>query len=410
MAQDHRYEELIMAPTERAHAKIGPSSLARVMRCPGSVNFIENLDEPDSAGVFADEGTILHSFAEDCLNKGLDPFDLVGEQRTYNGYSYKLTEDDAQGILDGLEVIDDIPGELLVEKRVDLSRWMPDQFGTCDIAVIGKKRVTIADWKFGFKAVSPVENEQLMAYALGMWDNFARDLIPKEYHPDVMFKLFIFQPRAPGGGGEWEVSLTDLLSYGEKLRALMRKVADPKAPRCAGLWCEGNYCPGVKNRQCPEYDKFNLDMLVQDFDDLDDEVVNDLPMRLPRMVTPERRSHIIKHAPMIQKWLERLHAEMLDDALKGRPTPGFKAVEGRSPPRKWTDKTEAEEALVLLAPPKKVFTQRLITPTQAEKVLKPADYVKLAALIDKGEKKPSLVPEEDARPALRNIAEEFDDE
>ena len=46
--------------------------------------------------------------------------------------------------MDGLDVIDDIPGKLMVETRVDLSSWMPDQFGTCDIAVIGKLRSSTA--------------------------------------------------------------------------------------------------------------------------------------------------------------------------------------------------------------------------------------------------------------------------
>ena len=36
------------------------------------------------------------------------------------------------------------------------------------------------------------------------------------------------------------------------------KVSDPDAPRCAGLWCEKGYCPGVKGLRCPEYNAFNL--------------------------------------------------------------------------------------------------------------------------------------------------------
>lgn len=399
-----------MAPTERAHAKISPSALSRIMNCVGSVNFIEALDEPDSAGVFADQGTILHSFAEDCLLKNLDPFDLVGEQRSYNGNTYEFTEEDAEGIMQGLDVIDDIPGKLLVETRVDLSRWMPGQFGTCDICVIGKKRVTIADWKFGFNAVSPVENEQLMAYALGMWDNHAQHLIDPEEHGSVKFRLIIFQPRAPGGGGEWEIWLDDLLEYGKRLKKLIKQVNDPNAPRCAGAWCEKGYCPGVKGLRCPEYNAFNLSLIVDEFKDLDEEIEDGVPMRLPKLLTPERRSHILMHKPLLEKWLERLHAAALDDAMKGLPTPGLKAVDGRSPARKWVDKVEAEEVLTLLAPPKKVFSRRIITPTQAEKILSPADYAKLDALIDKGEKKPSLVPVEDARPALRNIKEEFEDD
>lgn len=411
MPTTHQPEDLTrdlhMAPRERSHATVGPSTLGRALRCPGSVNFIEALDDVDTSGDAADEGTILHSFAEDCLNKDISPFSMVGEQRTYNGYTYELTDDDAEGIQQGLDVIDDIPGKLLVEKRVTLDRWMPNQFGTCDIAVIGKKRIVVADWKFGFKAVSPVENPQLMAYALGMWDNFARHETKA-----TEFRLIIFQPRAPAGGGEWDVSLDDLLAFGDRLKKLSKTVADPKAPRCAGNWCDDAYCPGAKTRTCPEYDKFNLDMIVRDFEELDDDIEHDLPLRLPRgsAISPERRSHLLKHRGMITKWLDRLHAETLDDALKGLPTPGLKAVEGRSPPRRWSDKDDAEKALLRALPEEEVYTRRVITPTQAEKLLSETAYGKLSALINKGERKPSLVPVEDARPALRNIADEFNDE
>src|SRR5690606_28945704 len=131
----------LMAPT--AHARLGPSSAARWLRCLGSANLIEDLDEPDEGGIAADEGTILHSFCEDCLRGGLHPFDLVGETREHNGYRYTLTEDDADQILSGLDRIDDIPGKLFIEKRLDLSRWMPGQFGTSDVSVVGKRCCTV---------------------------------------------------------------------------------------------------------------------------------------------------------------------------------------------------------------------------------------------------------------------------
>lgn len=395
-----------MPPRERAHARIGPSSLARALRCPGSVNFIEALGDEDDAGIAADEGTILHSFCEDCLTENLDPFDLVGDSRTYNGYTYELTEQDAEGIQEGLDIIDDIPGNLLVEKRVDLGRWMPGQFGTCDVGVVGKNRITVFDWKWGYLPVGAVENEQLMAYALGLWDTYARQMSDAE-----QFRLIIMQPRAPGGGGEWEVDLDTLLEFGKKLKRLSKAAADPDAERIAGEK-QCHYCPGAKTRKCPEYDKFNLDMIVRDFDELDDDMEHDLPLRLQplSMLTPERRSFILKNRGMITKYLERIHAETLDDAIKGRSTPGLKAVEGRAPSRKWRDKDEAVKALSALLPEEEVFTRKVITPKKASEVLSTSAYESLADQIDKGERKPILVPVEDARPAIRNIADEFNDD
>ena len=393
-------------PQERAHARLGPSSASRWLRCLGSVNFIEEVGE-DEAGVAADEGTILHSFCEDCLRDDLNPFDLVGEKREYNGYEYTLTDDDAEQILKGLDYIDDIPGKLFIEKRLDLGRWMPGQFGTMDVGIANKKRAVLFDWKWGFLPVQAVDNDQLRIYALGFWDNFLADRFPDLEE----FRLVIWQPRALGGGGEWDVSLDELLDFGKYVKKQARRTYDKDAPRTPGE-AQCAYCPGARKRLCPEYEKFNLDMIVADFDEMDESIEYDLPMRTPnvRLITPERRSFIVKHRSMINKFLDRLHAETLDDALKGLPTPGLKAVEGRSPPRKWKDNETAEARLKALLPEEDVYTRKVISPTQAEKELPEKQYAKLKRLVDHGEKKPVLVPSEDAREPVSTIIDLFDED
>lgn len=411
-----------MAP--RAHARLGPSAAARWLRCPGSVRFIEDLDIEDEATEAASEGTILHYVAEQCLLNDETPDDWVGRTVRLsdiaewtgnmdggldeeNDFSVEITDEMADGILSGLDRIDEIPGKLFVEKRLDLSRWLPDQFGTSDVGIVGKKRVTVFDWKFGFRAVSPVENEQLMTYALGFWENYARHISDAE-----QFRLIIWQPRAPGGGGEWDVSLDELLDFGKRLKRAGQATLDDDAPRIPGIkQCEDCYCPGARRMECPEYLKFNLKSLVDDFDALDREIEHDLPMRMPRVneLSVKRMVHLARHRPMITKFLDRVHQRLYDDALKGRPVPGLKLVEGRSPPRKWKDPLEAEPTLAS-ALGDDAFTTKIISPAQAQKLLPAKRYEKLKSLIDFGEKKPSLVEEHDAREAYRTVADEFLDD
>lgn len=410
-----------MAPL--SHARLGPSAAARWIRCPGSVNFTAGMD--DEAGDAAKEGTILHWVCEDCLRNDTSPFDFVGQTIRLsdiaewtgnmdggldeeNDLSIEFTEELAEMVLDGLDRLDDIPGRIYIEKRLDLSRWLPDQFGTSDVGIVGKRRITVFDWKWGFLPVSPVENEQLMLYALGFWDNYARHVSDAEE-----FRLIIWQPRAPGGGGEWDVSLDELLEFGKKVKKAGRATQDPDAERIPGIkQCEGCYCPGARKMSCPEYLDFNLSNIVDDFDALDREIVHDFPLRMPKIsgLSMARMVHLVKHKPMITKFLDRVHSLVLDAALKGLPTPGRKAVDGRSPPRKWKDPLAAEPELARMLGPDDAFEQKVISPTRAEKLLPKKQFDRLSKLIDYGEKKPVLVDEHDARPAYRSVSDEFLDD
>lgn len=388
-----------------AHARLSPSSAGRWLRCPGSVNFLERLDEADSGGLPAAEGTILHGIVEDCLRNDADPYSYVGKTLEADGFEVEITEKMADLIQDTLDEIDTIPGKMVIEHRVDLGRWMPGQFGTLDVGFIGRKLITIYDHKFGFNPVSPVKNYQLMLYALGFWDNIAQHETDAEE-----FELIINQPRVSGGGGRWRVSLDDLLAFGKRAKAGAKATYDPDAPRIPGP-AQCAYCEGARSLSCREYSEYNLSMIVRDFDILDEAAELGMPPSLPKpnSLTPERRSVIIEHRPMIDKWLDRLHEQALDDALRGLPTPGLKAVLGRSPARKWKDNEAAEKRLVRLLG-EDAYTKKVLSPTQAETELAPSMYASFGPFIDSGQRKPVLVSDQDSRPAIPSVVDLFDDD
>lgn len=361
----------------------------------------------DEGGEHADRGTILHAIAEECVRWDRDPYSYVGQLWSYGCIEdMEITEDHADGIDYGMSIIDSYTGKLFIEYRVDLGKWMPGQFGTLDIGIVGKRRIVIFDWKFGHNRVQAYQNEQLMLYALAFWHNVAR------HHTDATeFELIICQPPAPGGGDQWTCTLDELLAFGKRVKKRAKLTYDEDAERVPGpVQCA--YCPGAKTLKCEEYNQFTLAMVVSDFDDLDETMELGLPPRLPSAskLTQERKAYIVLHRDMIEKFLDRLNGDLLNDALRGDPTPGVKAVYGRNPPRKWKKEAEAiVKGILEKLLGDDAYVKKLISPTMAEKELPEKMYAKLKEYIDAGSPKPVLVPEESNKPRVPVLADLFDD-
>jgi hypothetical protein len=376
------------------------------MVCPGSVAAEEGL--PDETSEEAAEGTFAHMISEDCLALGLDPYDFIGHRATVEGHSFEWDEEDADNLAFGISQIRSFGGQLYGEQRVDLTHWLgDDQFGTLDRAIILPDLIVIDDLKWGRGIpVSPVENRQLSLYGLGFWRDIARHQTNA-----TDFLIIIDQPRCSGGGGEWRTTLDQLLAFGEEARGAAERTRDPNAPRVASekgcRFCKRREAPGG----CSTLDMFMLDLFGKQFDDLDDEIMVGGPMELPVVVTPERRSFILDNRKLCESWFDKLHAQALDDALHGRPCGGKKAVEGRKLADKWKNLDDADIALLLMLGDGR-HNLKLKTPTQVTKELKLKDNIppELEQLIERGQRKPTLVSEQDARPAmLINLEQMFDD-
>lgn len=388
------------------------------MVCLGSVRLIERLAaagriDPGKSSGAADEGTAAHQIRGDALEIGLDAFDFIGTSLKINGVDYPCTEEMATHLQVGIDWIREQPGELIVEYRVLLDRWMPGQFGTLDTAVIDRvgRRLVISDLKYGAGVpVDAEENRQLRIYALGVIDNF--DLF------DAVDEILINidQPRA-GGMKFWAVSMEDLLAFGEEVRAAALAVDEPDAPLVATeKGCR--FCT-VRDDDagCPAYNRWMLQILGDAFDDLPDELDAEPTFADPDLIDPSRRWWIVKHAHLATRWLADLHERSLAAARAGKPDPGSKAVMGQRGDRFFTDTDAAKELLIgalggdAFQPPKLIgipAAEKLLAPTKR----KPGDpdaWAKLDALIDQPPGKPILVPADDDRPAITSLLDEFDD-
>ena len=392
------------------------------MTCPGSVRLIERLTQAgvvqeDRSSQFAAEGTAAHEVRALALDLGIDPHEFIGMRITADGFTFPVTEEMCDHLMPGIDWIREQtaprskgrPDLMVVENRVDLGHFLPGQFGTLDLGILRDDAVIISDLKYGAGVpVDAVNNRQLMIYAAGFWFNHGHGKRP---HARRVI-LNIDQPRA-GGMKFWELDRSELLAFAEEARAAARVVDDPDAALVASeKGCR--WCP-VRTTEwgCKTYDAFMLSLFADAFDDIENEP--DFPD--PERMTPERRYHIVRNAHLARAWLAKLREESLAAALAGRPDPGSKAVAGQKGDRHYNDEAAAEAILVRALGRDDAFNRKLLSPAQAEPLMKPGRKRKghpeawddLTALVVQSDGKPALAPAEDEREALTPFAYDFDD-
>lgn len=395
------------------HSEKGPSGAHRWRRCAGSINAERGL--PDDSGIEAAEGQVFHEYADLCLTFGLDPDVFVGKPFFHEKFGILFfSREMADNMLYGLDYLRDIAAEpgaqMYVEQQVDISRWCGDgQFGTSDAGVINKGRckITIFDWKYGMIPVVPHWNDQEILYALGFWNDVAEALFEGFDPADIEVEMIIEQPRAPGGGGVWHTNMAVLLKEGQKIVLDAAACDDPDALRTPGpKQCQ--WCRAAKAGTCPEFVELQLATFDMKLDELDDYIEAGVPPRLPKVITPERRGYILTFAPVWNRFIETLHAQAYDDALKGRPTPLQKLVPGRSPARKWRDE-EKEKHVLERRFGDKAYIKKLCSPAQIEEQVGKRVFAKdFKHHVREEEAKPILVPESDRRDPIPDVGSRFD--
>lgn len=403
------------------------------MTCHASVSFIDLLVSLEiislgGSSVYADEGTAAHEIRELCLTLGLDPDHFLGMKIWVNGAPYEVTQEMCDALQPGIDWIRSHTLDPDVEIRVDLSPWLPGQFGTMDGGWVSGDTLYASDLKYGAgEPVSADDNRQQKLYALGYWHHLGRPPVEKVV-------VCIDQPRA-GGLKFWECTIEDLIAFGEECKvvweilqaikaesegittpeAFYKAFRDQFSVTTKGCrWCKARDPVAVKGYLgCPARSDFMLELFQGEFDDLDKEP--EFPD--PETFDPAKRYHVVSHAKEATKWLAAMHEASLEAALNGNPDPGSKAVIGQKGDRYFTNQVKAKEILESALGEGAYKPRQLIGITDAQAALKPRRkfpgnpeaWEQLLALVDQPDGKPILVPADDARPAFKPFADQFDD-
>lgn len=374
-------------PTQ--HALLSASSAHRWLHCTGSP--LLEKEFPDTTSVYAQEGTLAHELCELKLKK----YTTVMPKGTYTRAHNKimkseLWQNEMEGTSEtyleyvkGIMLSCEIAPAVLIEKRVDFSRYVPEGFGTADCLILAGDTLHVIDYKHGKGVVVDADhNPQMMLYALGAMSELSLLYRFKFVH------MTIVQPRV-NNISEFTMTADELTEWGES-------VVKPKAEAAisgngefeAGDWCR--FCRA--KRQCKTRYESN-DSLYPELSERHD----------PRLITLAELGEYLKRGKDMAAWLEDMKEYALSESLAGAEVPGWKAVEGRGS-RAFTDTDEVVDTLIKNGIDESVlYERRVLTLAQMEKAVGKKAFGEIVGnLVVKNPGKPTLVEESDKRPKITN--------
>jgi len=369
------------------HAKLGASSSERWINCPASVRMCENL--PNTSSTFAAEGTAAHELSEKCFVRRAPAIYFLGQN--INGFI--VDEDMAQNVQNYVDYVRSIDGSLLIEQRVDFSRWVHEGFGTADAIVIDEsnKTIHVIDLKYG-KGV-PVyarHNTQAQLYALGAYDLFAH-IYDVEY-----IKMHIHQPRI-NNVTSWEITVDELLTFGDEVKLRAEATLDVNAPfnptEKGCMWC-------AAKPTCAALAQKTFEVVTADF-----KITSEPQLLTVEILTPEQIAQILPNLPLIESWIKSVK-EYAYELANADQLKGYKLVAGRNS-RKWNADDDTIKS-ALTAMNINPIKSELISVAQAEKLISKEDKPMFSNLYATLSGSPTLATIDDKRPALKNVLDDFD--
>ena len=369
------------------HAILSASSSHRWLECTPSARLEMEFENPGSEA--AREGTAAHALAEYKLRKALG----YGGTRPVSAYDSGEMEDCTDSYVEYvMELLAKAKANcsdpvVLVEQRLDFSKYVPDGFGTGDCIIVSDDVLNIVDLKYGTGIlVEAEENPQMKLYALGALEIFDALYDIREV------TMTIFQPRRENVS-VWSISADELKSWAEtELKEKAELAFRGEGSFVSGPWC--TFCRA--STRCRARAEEKLKLARDEF-------------RLPPLLTDSEIEEILGVLPDLTKWANEISDYALEEAVShGKEWKGFKLVEGRSV-RKYRDEDAVAEA-ARDAGFTEIYRQSLIPMTEMQRLMGKKRFEEvLGDLIYKPAGKPTLVPVTDKRPAMdvSDVKDEF---
>ena len=372
----------------KGHAILSASSSDRWLHCPPSARLCEAYE--DKGSDYAAEGTDAHALCEYRLKQALgipaeDPIENLSWYNEemeecaagYTAYVVELLETAKQTCSDPV---------VMIEQRVDFSRWVQDGFGTADCILIADGVLNIVDYKHGKGVeVSAVANPQMQLYALG-----ALEIFDGIYDIDTV-RMTIFQPRKSNISVD-QMDKADLYEWADtELTQKAQQAYEGQGSFHCGEWCR--FCKA--KAECRERAEANLALARYEF-------------QAPALLDDEEIADILGKVDALTAWASDVKEYALQQAVSGKEWAGWKLVEGRSN-RKYT--SEADVAAAVESAGFDPYERKVLGVTAMQKLLGKTRFEELLApYIEKPQGKPTLVPESDKRPAMNTAKNDFMEE
>ncbi len=372
------------------HALLSASSADRWLHCPPSARLCEGYE--DKVSDYAAEGTDAHTLCESRLKKalGMKTKDPVEDLSWYNAEMEDCANGYADYVLELLEQAKQTCTDpvVMIEQRVDFSRWVKEGFGTADCIIIADGVMNIVDYKHGKGVeVSAEANPQMMLYALGALEIF------DGIYDITEVRMSIYQPRK----SNVSVCVMDkdsLLEWAHNDLMYKAKLAyDGEGEFQCGDWCR--FCKAKS--ECRKRAAANLEIAKYEFQE-------------PPLLEDVEIAEILGKVDELAAWAADVKEYALRKAINGQEWPGWKLCEGRSVRRYVNEDAVARAVLDAGYSPYEEKILGITAMTAALGKKKFTEIIESKGLIEKPQGKPVLVPMSDKRPAMNTAKQDFIEE